>query len=247
MQAGEQTAVAVSFSPVPGAAVLDCYSMKFRSITLPFIMLEDTRHSADAYLGSLVGAPVSFIADKLNLIREALYRYLVSECEIFTAEADLEVRASLRGCCMNLEVEAQSSRLFAAGQARLDLWDRGMPDYAGRLRGRLGFQPRPAWPVYAQLDYYPAGSEAFPVIGAGRLFGNDLFAGAGYDLNAETLRFSGLGYLDPDFYIEADVFGSDEWDDLSEVSFHYRLKDIYEIQLVSSFGGDVFAAVAANL
>jgi hypothetical protein len=247
VQPGELTAVAVAFEPAAEAERLDCYSIRLRSLSLPFLLLENTRHSADIYLASLAGAPLDFIAAKLNLIREALYRHLVNECELVTAESDLEIRAELRGCCLNLLVNAESSQLFAAGQARLDLWDRGMSDYAGRLRGRLGFQPEPRWPVYAQLDYYPAGGEGFPVLGAGRLFGSELFVGTGYDLNAETLRFSGLGVIDPDWYIEADLFGSDEWDDLSEVSLHYRLKDIYEIQLVSSFGGDVFAAVAANL
>lgn len=246
-QAGELTSVAVTFTPKKDAELLQFYSIKFHSITLPLLLLENTRHAADAYLGSLVGAPVSFITGKLNLIREALYRYLVNECEVVSADTDLTIHAELRGCLMAMQVDAVSNNLFAAGQARLDLWDRDMPDYAGRLRARLGYQPKPGWPVYADINYYPVGGEAYPLVGAGHLFGNNYFAGAGYDLNAETVRFQGLGYIDPDLYFEADIYSDSAWDDLSELSLHYRLKDIYEIQLVSSLGGDVFAAVAADL
>ena len=39
----------------------------------------------------------------------------------------------------------------------------------------------------------------------------------------------------------------DQIGQLSEIALHYRLKNAYEIQLVSNFKGEVYAALAANL
>jgi hypothetical protein len=60
------------------------------------------------------------------------------------------------------------------------------------------------------------------------------------------LRLLGQLELTPQVYLAADAIVDDAFDPLSEFSVHYRVRDFYELQLISNLDGEVVAAVAAN-
>jgi hypothetical protein len=48
-------------------------------------------------------------------------------------------------------------------------------------------------------------------------------------------------------YVSGNVYSGGANKELSEIALHYRLKNAYELQLISNFKGEVYAALAANL
>jgi len=84
------------------------------------------------------------------------------------------------------------------------------------------------------------------MVGTGHIFGSCGFIGVGWDFQADAWRFEGRHDIAPHFYLAANVIGNRDFDELSEIALHYRIRDVYELQLVSTLDGEVFAAIAAT-
>ncbi len=80
----------------------------------------------------------------------------------------------------------------------------------------------------------------------GRLWKPQSFLGAGYDFKAQALRVQAQHAFSPLVYISADIISGHNYDGLSEIALHYRIRDFYELQLISNLNGEVYAAAAAN-
>jgi hypothetical protein len=159
--------------------------------------------------------------------------------------ADVRLNLALDGCTLAADVIVDSTRWILDGEARLALWNYTDGDFEGRLMGRAGILLSPDWALFGHATYYPGEEIAYPAICAGPVWDFGLLA-AGYDFKAENLRLTGQLELAPQVYLAADAFTDNSFDMLSEISVHYQVRDFYEIQLVSNFDGEVFAAVAAN-
>jgi hypothetical protein len=84
------------------------------------------------------------------------------------------------------------------------------------------------------------------MIGAGKLLSHG-FVGAGWDFKADAWRFQAQHDVSRDMYVSGDVYTGHGNNELSEVALHYRLRNAYELQFVTNFKGEVYAALAANL
>jgi len=139
-----------------------------------------------------------------------------------------------------------SQRYMLRGGVRLDLWDHGEREYAGRGRLRAGLIAGRDWSAYAASDIFPGAGEAYTMAGIGYLFSHCSFLGAGWDFKAEDFRIQADTDLAPAAYISADITAGSHNKERSEFALHYRFRDNYELQLVSNLEGEVYAAVAAN-
>ena len=149
--------------------------------------------------------------------------------------ADACLTLAIRGCVLHADLCVDSQRYIMGLNAKLDLWDHSDDTgYLGRINARMGFLPRGEWAVYADAHYFPAAGEGYPMLGVGRLWKPQSFVGAGYDFNAKTLRLQGQHAFSPLAYVSADIFTGDGFERLSEFALHYRVRDFYELQLVSN-------------
>jgi hypothetical protein len=243
---GPTTKVAVTFTPLDESSVITEYDLHARSRTLLATTLRPVEDEANHYLASLVGAPVSFIEEKQPELQQALFQYLVNCGALSGMCATAEMNLSIDGCVLTSELSVDSEQYIVAAQGRLDLWKHGSGERVGRLSLRGGVQPKPGWAAYIDADYFPGTGELYPMLGAGRILPRG-FVGAGWDFKADAWRFQGDADLSRDIYVSGDIYSGGANKELSEVALHYRLKNAYELQLISNFKGEVYAALAANL
>ncbi|MBN2082038.1 hypothetical protein JW859_07505 [bacterium] len=242
---GQTTTVAVTLTPRAGATLLTNYSLSMRSQTLPLLSLQPLREEAAYYLQSFNGAPLGFIEAKLAVIEQAVYQQLINSATLAPHCADLRFELVLSGCSLVADLRVDSTRYMLDGEARLALWDYTVDDLEGRITARAGVMLTPQWSAFALGSYYPAAEDVYPAAMAGLLVDYGLVA-AGYDFEAEALRLLGQVDLAPRVYLAGDVFVDNDFDNLSEISVHYRVRDLYELQLISNLDGEVVAAIAAN-
>jgi len=242
---GKTTTVAVTLTPQPGADMLTDHSLSMRSLTLPLLTLQPLREEAAYYLQSFNGAPLGFIEAKLAAIQQAVYQQLVNSATLAPHCADLRFELVLSGCSLVADLRVDSTRYMLDGEARLALWDYTVDDLEGRITARAGVMITPQWSAFALGSYYPMAEDVYPAAMAGLLVDYGLIA-AGYDFEAEAMRLLGRIDLAPRVYLAGDVFVENDFDNLSEISVHYRVRDLYELQLISNLDGEVVAAIAAN-
>lgn len=247
VEPGTTTKVSVTFTTRQGVEILTDYSLSMASLTLLTATLIPVRDRVAHNIQSLVGAPLSFITPRLGDIERAMYQDLVNCNPLCDLKADASLSLQLSGCKMQAALCVDSQRYITRLSAKLDLWEHGdQRDYLGRFNARLGFMPQEDWAVYGDVNYYPAAGEAYPMLGVGRLWKPQSFVGAGYDLNAQALRVQGQHAFSPVVYLSADIIAEHKYDALSEIALHYRIRDFYELQLISNLDGEVYAAAAAN-
>jgi hypothetical protein len=247
VQPGVTTQVSVSLNAKPEAQVVTEYISRVRSHTMLNVSLAPARDQVAHYLQSLRGAPVSFISANLGELERALYQHLVNRETLGRHCAEATLVLALEGCRLNLELWVDSERTLLGFSGRLDSWEHGEPERVGRISARGGILTRKRWTAYAAADYFPGSEGGYPMLGIGRVFHAKGFLGAGYDFKADTMRFQATHDLDSQFYLKADLYAEEDYEDMSEFSLHYLIRDIYELQLVSNFDGEVYAAIAANL
>ncbi len=245
VQPGPTTGVAVAFTPRPGEPLVTSHKLRLHSLTIPAIRLHPVREQAVYYLQALVGAPVGFIEARLDALTRALYVHLINACTLDTEHAGARLELLLNGCALEANLRIDSERYILSGRARLALWEYTPGGYEGKLKGRAGVAPAEGWLVFFDATYYPGAEEAFPAICSGTLVDYGLVA-AGWDMREQSLRFFGEYDLTPVVAIVADAYLDSDHDSLSEISVHYRVRDIYELQLGSSFDGEVYAAIGAT-
>lgn len=242
---GPTTEVAVTFTPQPQAPALTDYALHLRSYSLPMLMLLPVRERAGYYLQALMGAPLSFVEYKLDALDQALYQQLVNTGLLAEQCAEAHLALELADCSLEAWIRVDSTRWLLDGEARLALWDYTDGDYAARLAGRAGWLVNPRWAVFGHASYFPGEETAYPALCVGPVWELG-WAAAGYDFEAQSLRLLGQFELTPEVYFAADAFTDDAFDPLSEFSVHYRVRDFYELQLISNLDGEVAAAVAAS-
>jgi hypothetical protein len=245
VQPGETAKVAVTLTPTDGAAVVTDYKLNMRSLTLPYIGLAPVREEIVYYLQALLGAPLSFIEANLPQLRQALYQQLVNNSALKEHCPEAQLNLALQGCTLTADITVDSQRYLLNIRARLALWDYTDGDWEGRFTVRAGWQPEPGWALFGLASYYPGEGEAYPAAAFGLLVDYGLLA-LGYDFEAEAARAYGEYYLTPQVYLAADAILDGDYDTLSEISLHYRVREIYELQLVSNLEGEVYAALAAS-
>jgi hypothetical protein len=241
------TKVTVTFEPKDDVLVLSEYTLRLRSQTLLNATLQPVRDQAVHYIQSLVGAPVSFLNAKSWDIRQATFQYLVNcgaLCGLY-ARADLEMVVC--DCLLDAQLDVESERYLLGLAARVDLSKHTDGSRNGRLTGRAGVVVADNFAVYLDGAYFPGSGELYPMLGVGRLLDSSGFVGAGWDFKADAWRLQGRHDLSNDVYASADYYTDNDFDELSEVRLHYRIRDAYELQLIGNFNGEVYAAVAANL
>jgi hypothetical protein len=243
---GPTTKVAVTFTPHADATVVTESALRTRSRTLLRTTLRPVEDEANFYLRALVGAPVSFVEEKMPDLSQALYQYLVNCGALSGLCANAEMELELQGCELRSRLDVDSEEYLLGIQGRLDLWKHGSGERNARLTLRGGVQPSQGLVAYVDADYFPGSSEVFPMLGAGKLFKRG-FAGAGWDFKADAWRFPGEHDLSPDVYVSGDITMGKLNKELSEIALHYRLQSAYELQLIGNFKGEVYAALAANL
>jgi hypothetical protein len=245
VQAGPTTDVAITLTPRAGVEALTDYQLRLRSRTIPFLALQPVRELAAYHLQALIGAPLGFIQAKLPDLRQALYQELVNTCTLANHCADIRLQLELGGCTLSSLVDVDSQRYLLTGEARLALWDYTAGDYEGRLRLRAGLLADPSWAVFGHATYYPGEELVYPAVVVGHLIDYGLVA-AGYDFEARQWRLLGEIDLVPQVQLAADLLLDDEFDPLSELVLSYRIRDIYELKLISNLDGEVTAAIAAS-
>jgi len=245
VQPGPTTDVAVTLTPSAGVEVLTDYHLRLRSRTIPQLALRPVRELAAYHLHALIGAPLGFVEAKLPGLRLALYQELVNTPAVASHCADVRLQLELGGCALSALLHVDSRRYLLTAEARLALWDYIAGDYEGRLRLRAGLLADPSWAVFGHASYYPGEEVVYPALLVGHLIDYGLLA-AGYDFEAEEWRLTGEIDLVPRVQLAADVLLDDEFDPLSELAISYRLRDVYELKLVSNLDGEVTAAIAAS-
>jgi len=245
VQPGPSTTVAVAFTPRQGEQLVTGHKLRLRSLTIPAIRLHPVREQAVYYLQALVGAPTGFVEAKLGELTRALYQHLINTCTLDDQHPDASLELALNGCNLEADLKIDSERYILSGRARLALWEYTPGGYEGQLKGRAGVAPVEDWLLFFDATYYPGAEEVFPAIVAGTLVDYGLVA-AGWDLREQSLRLFGHYDLTPEVYLSLDAFLDEDHDPLSEISLCYRVRDIYELQLSSSFDGEVYAAVGAT-
>jgi hypothetical protein len=247
VEPGATTKVSVTFTPRQDAPALADYSLSLASLTLLTATLTPVRDRVAHNIQSLLGAPLSFITPRLSEIERAMYQDLVNCSPLSDLRADACLTLKLSGCKMQADLCVDSQRYLTRIGAKLDLWEHGdQRDYLGRVSARIGFMPQEDWAVYGDVNYYPSAGEAYPMLGVGRLWKPQSFLGAGYDFKAEAMRLQAQHAFSPLVYISADIITGHKYDGLSEIALHYRIRDFYELQLISNLDGEVYAAAAAN-
>ncbi|MCB1185860.1 hypothetical protein KDL29_01725 [bacterium] len=244
---GETTRVVVSFEPRPDALLVSDFSISIRSLTLTNLQLRPARDSLAYYLQSFVDLPVSFVSNKLSHYQQGAMSYLNNNCSLVAQCPDSTLSLRVNTCTIEAWINLDSTRFLYDAQIRLDLWEHSEYDIHGRLSAGGGRFIGGRWAAYFHADYHPGLERVNPMIGLARQLGPQTLLSAGYDLQAESMRLRGEHHLRRDVYFSADIFTEDDWDYLSELAVHYRLHDIYELQLVSTMDGEVFAAIAADL
>jgi hypothetical protein len=243
---GPTTKVAVTFTPKDDASVISDYDLRARSRTLLATTLRPVEDQANYYLASLVGAPTSFVEDKQPALQQALFQYLVNCGALSGMCATADMNLNIDGCRLTSDLSVDSEQYLVGVQGRIDLWKHGSGDRNARVSLRGGIQPKPGWAAYVDADYFPGSGEVYPMLGAGKLLPRG-FIGAGWDFKADTWRFQGDADVGKDAYVSGNIYSGAANKELSELALHYRLKNAYELQLVSNFKGEVYAALAANL
>jgi hypothetical protein len=245
VQPGAETKVAVALTPRAQVAVLADYRMHLRSLTVPQVSLMPVREELVYYLQALRGAPLSFIEDKLSALRQALYQHLVNNRVLARYQAEARLAVCLDDRVLETDLVVDSQRYLLALGARLALWNYAEEDIEGTITVRAGLLPQSNLTAIGWATYYPGEAQPYVALGAGWLVDYGLLA-AGWDLEADSWRICGQYDLHPQLYVAVDVFADEDCDALSEISLRYRLRDFYEIQLLSNLNGEVCAAVAAN-
>jgi hypothetical protein len=243
---GPTTKVAVTFTPLDDATVVTEYDLNARSRTLLATTLRPVEDQANYYLASLVGAPVTFIEEKQPELQQTLFQYLVNCGALSGMCATADMNLNIEGCRLTSDLSVDSEQYLVGVQGRIDLWKHGSGERNGRVSLRGGVQPKPGWAAYVDADYFPGSGELYPMLGAGRLLPRG-FVGAGWDFKADAWRFQGDTDLSPVVFVSGNVYSGGANKELSEIALHYRLKNAYELQLISNFKGEVYAALAANL
>ena len=245
VQPGPTTDVAVTLTPRAGVGALTDYQLRLRSRTISYLALRPVRESAAYHLQALIGAPLGFVEAKLPGLRQALYQELVNTCTLTNQCADLRLQLELSGCALSALLDVDSQRYLLTGEVRLALWDYTAGDYEGRLRLRAGLLADPRWAVFGHATYYPGEELVYPALVVGHLIDYGLVA-AGYDFEAGRWRLLGEIDLVPRVQLAADLLLDDEFDPISELVLSYRVRDIYELKLISNLDGEVTAAIAAS-
>jgi hypothetical protein len=160
--------------------------------------------------------------------------------------ATAQMELALDGCVLISDIDLESEQYLLGVRGRIDLWKHGSGERNARVTLRGGVQPKPGWAAYIEADYFPGSSEVFPMLGAGKLLTRG-FVGAGWDFKADAWRFQADHDLSNAVYVSGDIYSGGADKELSELALHYRLKNAYELQLVTNFKGEVYAALAANL
>ncbi len=244
---GETTRVVVSFEPLPEALLVSDFSISLRSMTLTNLQLRPARDSLAYYLQSFIDLPVSFVSNKLSHFQQGAMGYLNNNCALVAQCPDSTLSLRIDVCAIEAWINLDSTRFLYDAQLRLDLWEHSEYDITGKLSAGAGHFIGGRWAAFFHADYRPGLERVNPMIGVARLLGPETLLSAGYDLQAESMRLRGEHHLRRDVYLSADIYTEDDWDYLSELALHYRLHDIYELQLVSTMDGEVFAAIAADL
>jgi hypothetical protein len=243
---GPETKVAVTLTPLDDATTVTEYQLQPSTRTLLQTTLRPVEDEANYYLRALIGAPTSFVEEKMPELEQALYHYLVNCGALSGMCANADLTLCVNGCALTSELRVDSEQYLLGVQGRIDLWKHGSGERNGRVSVRAGIQPQPGWAVYLDADYFPGSGEVYPMVGAGKLLRRG-FAGAGWDFKADAWRFQAEHDLSPDMYVSGNVYTGKLNKELSELALHYRLDGAYEIQLVGNFKGEVYAALAANL
>jgi len=246
VQPGQTTKVLITFTPRDGVPTVSDYRLHLRSMTLLHATLTPVRDELAHYLISLRGAPLSFIAGRLGEFQQALYQHVVNHSALSRDCADATLELALSGCILSADVEVDSQRYLTALSARLALWDYSDAALEGRISARVGVMPQAGWSALAAVDYFPGASQVYPMLGVAHLIDARGLLAAGWDFNAESLRFLGQYDVTPQAYISADVIAGSGFKQVSEIGLHCRIRDIYELQLKSNLEGEVFAALAAD-
>ena len=244
VQPGDATTVAVAFTPLSSEPALSDYKLHLRSLTIPNLRLHPVREQAVYYLQALLGAPLSFIEAKLPQLTQALYQHLVNTCTLDDQQAEAYLAVTVSGCVLDADLRVDSGKYLLSGRARLALWDNGPGAYESHLSVRAGMQPAVDWPLFFDASIHPGEEEIYPALCLGHLVDYGLL-GAGWDFKADAVRLLGQYDFSPQLYLALDAFADGGLDQLSEISVHYRVRDIYELQLRSSFDGEVYAAIGA--
>jgi hypothetical protein len=246
VQPGQTTKVLISFTPRAGVLTVSDYKLHLRSLTVLNATLAPERDELAHYLISLRGAPLSFVAGRLDEIQQALYQHVINHPALARQCADADIALTLSGCVLTADVDVDSQRYLTALSARLALWNYSDQDLEGRITARVGVQPQAGWAALAAVDYFPSAGEAFPMLGVERLIDAHGLLAAGWDFNAASPRFLGQYDVSPQAYLSADVIAGSGFKQISEIGLHCRIRDIYELQLNSNLDGEVFAALAAE-
>jgi hypothetical protein len=241
------TKITVAFTPRDSAETLTDYSLVLRSQTLLNVTLQPVRDEAVHYVQALMGAPSSFLTEKGSEIRRATYQYLINCGALSGLNADAELTMNVCGCTLETRLNVESKTYLLGLAGRIDLSKHGEGGRNARLTGRAGAIVADDYAVYLDGAYFPGSGELYPMLAVGKLLGSEGFVGAGWDFKADTWRLQGRHDLSDDVYASTDIFTDSEFDSLSEVRLHYRIRDTYELQLIGNFAGEVYAAVAANL
>jgi hypothetical protein len=247
VEPGATTKVGINFTPRQGVSALGDYTLTLSSLTLLNAMLSPVRDRVAHNIQSLLGAPLCFLTPRLAQIERAMYQDLVNCSTLAGCDANACLTLSLRGCMLHANLYVDSERYLLRLGAKLDLWNHGdQHDYLGLLHGRAGLMLSPDWTAYAAASYYPAAGETYPMLGIGHLWRPQGFIGAGYDFTAKAARFQAQHAFSPVVYISGDIITGHGYKALSEIALHYRIRDFYELQLISNLNGEVYAAAAAN-
>lgn len=247
VEPGDITRIVVSFEPREDALLIGDYSISLQSLTLTNLQLRPARDSLAFYLHSFIGLPVSFVSNKLGHFQLSALSYLNGNCSLVAQCPDSTLSLRIDNCTLEAWINLDSTNYLYGAELRLDLWEHSEYDIYGRMSATAGRFIGGRWAAYFHADYHPGLERVNPMLGLARQLGPDTLLSAGYDMQAECLRLRGEHHLRRDLYLSADLFTEDDWDYLSELVLHYRLHDIYELQLASTMDGEVFAAIAADL
>lgn len=247
VEPGPTTKVGINFAPRQGVPALGDYTLTLSSLTLLNAMLTPVRDRVAHNIQSLLGAPLGFLTSRISQIERAMYQDLVNCSPLASCEANACLSLSLSGCMLHANLYIDSQRYLMRLGAKLDLWNHGdQHDLLGRLNGRAGLVFAQEWAVYADANYFPALGDTYPMLGIGHLWQPQSFVGAGYDFKAKAARFQAQHAFSPVVYISGDIIAGSAHKALSEIALHYRIRDFYELQLISNLNGEVYAAAAAN-
>jgi hypothetical protein len=244
--AGPSTQVVVVFTPKANVLALTGAQLTLRSLTLLNTGLRPVREQLAHNLHGLEGLPQSFISAKLPQLQQALFQLLVNHPRLAAHCPDARLELELRGCELYAAAEVDSQRYLTALDTRVALWDYASRDLEARVSGRAGLQFGAGWLALASADLYPGEGEIYPTLGAGHLFGHRGLLALGWDFKAEQLRASAEAHASPQLYFSGEALLGDGYEELGEIALHYRIQDVYELQLGSNLDGEVFAALAAE-